>query len=85
LQSTTFAVTKGGPLADGNLQGYEVECPWHQSKFDTRTGEVKAPPAIEPQATYEVTIFGEDIMVNPASGSPQGRDETKVASPSYIH
>jgi nitrite reductase/ring-hydroxylating ferredoxin subunit len=25
---------EGGPLADGKLQGYEVECPWHQSKFD---------------------------------------------------
>ncbi|MFZ0252268.1 MAG: non-heme iron oxygenase ferredoxin subunit, partial [Nitrososphaeraceae archaeon] len=50
---------EGGPLADGELQGYEVECPWHQSKFDMRTGEVKAPPAVEPQATYEVRIFGE--------------------------
>jgi glycine betaine catabolism B len=28
---------EGGPLADGVLEGYEVECPWHQSKFDVRT------------------------------------------------
>jgi nitrite reductase/ring-hydroxylating ferredoxin subunit len=61
---------RGGPLADGNLQGYEVECPLHQSKFDMRTGEVKAPPAVEPQATYEVRIFGEDIMLKTDSGSP---------------
>ncbi|TLX88626.1 MAG: Rieske 2Fe-2S domain-containing protein [Thaumarchaeota archaeon] len=71
---------EGGPLADGKLQGYEVECPWHQSKFDMRTGEVKAPPAVEQQATYEVTIFGEDVMLKPSSGSPQVREESKDAA-----
>ncbi|MDW0220148.1 MAG: Rieske 2Fe-2S domain-containing protein [Nitrososphaeraceae archaeon] len=71
---------EGGPLADGELQGYEVECPWHQSKFDMRTGEVKAPPAVEPQATFEVRIFGEDIMVKAGSSSPQVREESKGAA-----
>jgi ferredoxin-NADP reductase/nitrite reductase/ring-hydroxylating ferredoxin subunit len=71
---------EGGPLADGKLQGYEVECPWHQSKFDMRTGEVKAPPAVEPQGTYEVKIFGEDIMLKPGSGLPQVREESKGAA-----
>jgi ferredoxin-NADP reductase/nitrite reductase/ring-hydroxylating ferredoxin subunit len=68
---------EGGPLADGILQGYEVECPWHQSKFDMRTGDVKAPPAVEPQATYEVKIFGEDLMVKLGSGAPQVREESR--------
>jgi nitrite reductase/ring-hydroxylating ferredoxin subunit len=36
---------EGGPLVDGTLEGYEVECPWHGSKFDVRTGEVMSPPA----------------------------------------
>jgi glycine betaine catabolism B len=71
---------EGGPLADGKLQGYEVECPWHQSKFDMRTGKVKAPPAVEQQATYEVMIFGEDIMLKPGSGSPQVKEESKGAA-----
>ena len=66
---------RGGPLADGKLQGYEVECPLHQSKFDMRTGEVKAPPAVEPQAIYEVTVFGEDIMLK--AGSKKGSHGTK--------
>jgi glycine betaine catabolism B len=34
-------------LADGKLEGYEVECPWHSFKFDVRTGEVTSPPASE--------------------------------------
>jgi glycine betaine catabolism B len=76
---------EGGPLADGNLQGYEVECPWHQSKFDMRTGEVKAPPAVEPQASYEVTIFGADIMLKSSSARLKLRKKVKVLRPWYIH
>ena len=30
----------GGPLGDGTLDGCEIECPWHASRFDVRTGEV---------------------------------------------
>ena len=45
-----------------------------------RTGEVKAPPAVEPQATFEVRIFGEDIMVKAGSSSPQVREESKGAA-----
>jgi nitrite reductase/ring-hydroxylating ferredoxin subunit len=29
---------EGGPLEEGKLEGYELECPWHGSKFDVRTG-----------------------------------------------
>src|ERR671931_181776 len=55
---------EGGPLADGILEGYEVECPWHQSKFDVRTGEVTSPPpASEPEPTYEVKVDGNSILV----------------------
>jgi nitrite reductase/ring-hydroxylating ferredoxin subunit len=34
-----------GPLEEGILDGYEVECPWHGSRFDVRTGEVRSFPA----------------------------------------
>jgi nitrite reductase/ring-hydroxylating ferredoxin subunit len=54
---------EGGPLADGTLEGYEVECPWHNSKFDVRTGEVKAPPASEPEPTYQVKVDGNNILI----------------------
>lgn len=75
---------EGGPLAEGRLQGYEVECPWHQSRFDMRTGEVKFPPAVEPQTTYEVEIFGEDIMLKVESGSVQiGEERNGAASVVY--
>ena len=54
---------EGGPLADGKLEGYEVECPWHQSKFDVRTGEVTNPPATESEPTYEIKVDGNSILV----------------------
>jgi glycine betaine catabolism B len=54
---------EGGPLADGTLEGYEVECPWHNSKFDVRTGEVISPPASEPEPAYEVKVDGNSILV----------------------
>ena len=54
---------EGGPLADGTLEGYEVECPWHGSKFDVRTGEVKNPPASEPEPSYQVKVDGTNILI----------------------
>jgi glycine betaine catabolism B len=54
---------EGGPLADGMLEGYEVECPWHGSKFDVRTGEVTNPPANEPEPAYEVKVDGNNILI----------------------
>jgi ferredoxin-NADP reductase/nitrite reductase/ring-hydroxylating ferredoxin subunit len=54
---------EGGPLAEGTLEGYEVECPWHNSKFDVRTGEVIDPPASEPEPTYQVKVDGNNILI----------------------
>jgi nitrite reductase/ring-hydroxylating ferredoxin subunit len=54
---------EGGPLADGTLDGFEVECPWHGSKFDVRTGEVRNPPAEQPEPTYEIKVDGTDILI----------------------
>src|SRR5438445_11731362 len=52
-----------GPLDEGILDNYEVECPWHGSRFDLRTGAVKEGPAGNPEPTYEVRIDGENILV----------------------
>jgi 3-phenylpropionate/trans-cinnamate dioxygenase ferredoxin subunit len=49
-------------LADGWLEGCEVECPLHSSRFDLRTGAVDAPPARLPVRTHTVVV--ENGMVN---------------------
>ena len=43
-------------LADGWLEGCEVECPLHASRFDLRTGQVDAPPAKNPVRTHRVEV-----------------------------
>lgn len=50
-------------LADGWLEGCEIECPLHASKFDLRTGQVDAPPAKLPVRTHKVEIVDGMIMV----------------------
>jgi nitrite reductase/ring-hydroxylating ferredoxin subunit len=52
----------GGPLDEGTLEGYEVEFPWHGSKFDVRTGEPTKPPARQAVSKYEVKIEDNNIL-----------------------
>lgn len=54
----------GGPLDQGTLQGFNIECPRHGAKFDVRTGRVTALPAIIPIGTYEVKVEGDDVLVD---------------------
>jgi nitrite reductase/ring-hydroxylating ferredoxin subunit len=55
----------GGPLAQGKLDGHIVECPWHGSRFDLATGEVKRGPAQTPEKVYEVKMEGATILIRP--------------------
>ncbi|HZY93831.1 MAG TPA: non-heme iron oxygenase ferredoxin subunit [Candidatus Bathyarchaeia archaeon] len=53
----------GGPLDEGRLHGFEVQCPWHGSRFDLRTGEVKGGPARTPEPSYEVRVQEPNILL----------------------
>jgi len=68
---------EGGPLADGTLEGYEVECPWHGSKFDVRTGDVTNPPASEPEPSYEVKVDGSNILIKRRGGSNKNKSSSQ--------
>ena len=52
-----------GPLNEGSIEGEEVECPWHGSRFNIKTGEVTVSPAVENVARYNVRVTGDDIEV----------------------
>jgi 3-phenylpropionate/trans-cinnamate dioxygenase ferredoxin subunit len=53
----------GGTLADGEVEGLEIECPRHGARFDLRTGKVTAPPAYEDIRTYRVRIHDGRVQV----------------------
>ena len=40
-----------------------IECPKHGSTFDLETGRPKSLPAIQPVATYGLSIDGDDIWI----------------------
>ena len=53
---------QGGPLAEGELDGTTVICPWHGWTYDITTGRSPDDPdcAVD---TYPVKVEGEDVFV----------------------
>lgn len=43
-------------LCEGYLEGFEIECPFHQGRFDIRTGQPTCAPAVEAVKTWPVKI-----------------------------
>jgi len=53
---------RGGPLAEGDLIGEEIVCPWHLWGFDVRTGLCPGNAEFT-IATHELKIDGDRILV----------------------
>jgi nitrite reductase/ring-hydroxylating ferredoxin subunit/uncharacterized membrane protein len=54
---------RGGSLAGGAMICGTVQCPWHGSQFDARTGAVRAGPAEEAIGTYRVERRGDELTL----------------------
>ncbi|MEE8347841.1 MAG: chlorite dismutase family protein [Dehalococcoidia bacterium] len=52
-----------GPLADGEVEGTLVTCPWHGSRFDLASGRPQGGPAAKPVPTYRVKVEGGAVFV----------------------
>jgi naphthalene 1,2-dioxygenase system ferredoxin subunit len=50
-------------LCDGFLEGHEIECPFHQGRFDIRSGKALCAPLTEDVKTYPVKIDGNRIFI----------------------
>ena len=58
-----------GPVAEGDLYGYEIECPRHGAHFDVRSGKVLSFPAIVDIPAYPVKIENGEILIGlPSEG-----------------
>jgi nitrite reductase/ring-hydroxylating ferredoxin subunit/uncharacterized membrane protein len=58
---------RGGSLAGGAMICGTVQCPWHGSQFDVRSGAVKSGPAEKSIKTYRVELAGDDVLLTVAS------------------
>ena len=54
---------RGASLADGVLICGTVQCPWHGSQFDARTGPKRAGPAEEGIKAYKVEEVGKEVKL----------------------
>ena len=59
-----FCTHRYGPLSGGALHGTQIECPWHRSCFDIRSGKVTKGPAKVDLKTYPVRLIGSKISVS---------------------
>ena len=53
---------QGGPLGEGELAGTVVTCPWHEWRYDVRTG-VNEDDASCKVTAYAVKVEDDDILV----------------------
>ena len=53
----------GGPLGEGVLDEYAIECPRHGARFDMRTGAVVCMPAVVPVRTFPVREEAGEVFV----------------------
>ena len=56
----------GGPLSEGKIEGNEVVCPWHGSRFCLADGAPLEGPASAPLRTFEVREQNGRIAVRPS-------------------
>src|SRR5205809_2296817 len=53
----------GGPLAKGLMVDCTVRCPWHHARFDLRTGEAIAAPALSDTSCWKIDKRGNRFFV----------------------
>lgn len=57
---------RGGPLAEGTLEGDSIRCPWHGSRFALDGGNVIEGPATATQPCFETRVVDGWIEVRAA-------------------
>jgi 3-phenylpropionate/trans-cinnamate dioxygenase ferredoxin subunit len=53
-------------LSEGWLEGCEIECPLHSSRFDLRTGRPNSPPATRALRTHRVQVKDGIVILMPS-------------------
>jgi 3-phenylpropionate/trans-cinnamate dioxygenase ferredoxin subunit len=51
------------PMAEGKIEGHQIECPRHGAHFDLNSGKALTLPAVADIAAYPVRVDGDQILV----------------------
>ena len=54
-------------LAEGFVEGDEIECPWHSGRFCIRDGRATAMPAVEPIRVYKARVIDGQVCIEAGS------------------
>jgi nitrite reductase/ring-hydroxylating ferredoxin subunit/uncharacterized membrane protein len=54
---------RGAPMADGDVDGDSIICPWHGSRFRIADGSVEQGPSARPLPAYECQVRGDVVEV----------------------
>lgn len=68
----------GAPLHEGTLHDGHVICPWHQAKFDLKTGDLLEPCSLDALERYDVRIERGDLLLS-LPANPSGRRQMAMA------
>ena len=55
-----------GLMSEGYIEGEEVECPFHQGRFNFITGEPTLAPCTEPLRTWTAHIVDGQVCIDPS-------------------
>ena len=61
-------------LADGWIEGTEVECPMHSGKFCLKSGKVLCMPAVDDTNTHKVEVRGDEVWLYPGTPAEASDD-----------
>ena len=65
-------------LSDGVVVDCVVECPFHQGRFDIRSGKALGPPVIEPLETYPIKVVDGRLYVHVTKEQAQAHASSRL-------
>ena len=54
-----------GYMSEGFIEGDEIECPFHQGRFNFITGAVTMAPCVEPLRTWTAHVVDGKVCIDP--------------------
>lgn len=67
-------------LSEGEVEGCEIECWLHGSRFDLRTGRPSGLPAVQPVPVYRLTVSGSDVLVDASTDVGPANESSQLST-----